>query len=106
MVTFCRLIGNSLLLDIDFQPDDETTGHIIRLEPVWHVWSAGRVLVNVPAPIIAGENNAASASSLWHTSASNSRRLTGGTLLRHRPIPYVMQKLPLDENGARRGADS
>jgi mycothiol synthase len=57
-VTFCRLIGNSLLLDIDRQPGDDSSGHVIWLDPVWQVWASGRVLVGSDFCLVQGEGDA------------------------------------------------
>jgi mycothiol synthase len=57
-VTFCRLVGNSLLLYIDCHPGDATTGHVVWLEPIWQVWSLGRVLVDSDFCSVQGDRDA------------------------------------------------
>jgi mycothiol synthase len=43
-VAFYCLLTNTLLLDIDYQPDGDT-GYVIWLDPVWQVWTPEGVLV-------------------------------------------------------------
>jgi mycothiol synthase len=57
-VTFCYLVGNSLLLDIDRTPGDDSSGHVIWLNSVWQVWATGGVLVGSDFCLVQGEGDA------------------------------------------------